>query len=220
MTDESEGPKEDSLAILKALAEASAIFIAVTFVGGWSYLASYYRTFGLNPLELDISIPVVSTIAVFVLYKSIWPLVVVAVVIALVAALVARQPNWWRWGLGRAPVVAGLVLVLFIVAAGGVWHGAKLAKQDMLSNSSTLPNVAFASPVENADQLSCVEHNNYGSLDCKLLLHFNNAYYYFQPLGENSDPNTGNLNVYRIEDSDVVAVQVQRPLYYGDPRIE
>jgi len=62
--------REDPLPVLKALAEAAAVFVALTFVGGWSYLASYYKTFGLNPLELEISIPVVSTIAVYVLYET------------------------------------------------------------------------------------------------------------------------------------------------------
>ena len=41
--------KGDSFAVLKALAEASAVILALTFVGGWSYLSSYYQTFGLNP---------------------------------------------------------------------------------------------------------------------------------------------------------------------------
>jgi hypothetical protein len=41
---------EDALTIVKALMEVSSVLLVLTFVGGWSYLASYYRTFGLNPL--------------------------------------------------------------------------------------------------------------------------------------------------------------------------
>jgi hypothetical protein len=212
--------QEDSLAFLKALAEASAVFIALTFVGGWSYLASYYRTFGLNPLELDISIPVVSTIAVYVLYQSVWPLAVAFALILVFAILAARRRRLRRSRqLGRGPIVAALAILLLTAATAGVVHGTKLAKQDMLETSPTLPYVAFASTVENLGP-SCVDFKTYGSTDCKLLLHFNNAYYYFQPLPEGSDLNAGSVNVFRIEDSDVVAVHVQRSLDHGDPRIE
>jgi hypothetical protein len=68
------GAPEDPLSFLKLIAEASAVFIGLTFVAGWSYLASYYRTFGLNPIELDIPIPVVATMALHMLYDSVWPL--------------------------------------------------------------------------------------------------------------------------------------------------
>jgi hypothetical protein len=40
--------KEDSFAVLKALGEASAVFIALTFIGGWSYLSSYFND---NPIS-------------------------------------------------------------------------------------------------------------------------------------------------------------------------
>jgi hypothetical protein len=183
-------------------------------------LAAYYRTFGLNPLELDISIPVVSTIAVYVLYKSVWPLAIAFALILVFTILAARRRRLRRsqqWG--RGPIVAVLAVLLLTAATAGVVHGTKLAKQDMIETSPTLPNVAFASTVENLGP-SCVEHMIYGTTDCKLLLHFNNAYYYFEPLPEGSDPNVGSVNVYRIEDSDVVAVHVERSLFHGGPRIE
>src|ERR1700722_14662806 len=68
----------DSLAFLKNLAEVSSVCVGLAFVVGWSYLTAYYRTFGLNPLELDMSLPVVCTTAVFILYSAVWPILVVA----------------------------------------------------------------------------------------------------------------------------------------------
>ncbi|MGO9166673.1 MAG: hypothetical protein ACLP56_07355 [Candidatus Sulfotelmatobacter sp.] len=195
-------PKEDSLAVLKTLAEASAVFIALTFVGGWSYLASYYKTFGLNPLELDISIPVVSTTAVYVLYESVWPLFVAGALIMAIAIVARRMP-----GTGRGWTVAALGVLLLSTAIAGVFRGRQVANQDILANSRNLPNVAFASKLTNPEP-SCVEHETYGSMDCKLLLHFKGTYYFFQPV----HPGIGSLNLYMLSDSDLVGVHIQRGL--------
>jgi hypothetical protein len=75
----------NTLSIFKALAEASNVLLALAYVGGCSHLAFYYKTFGLNPLELDVSGSVISTIAMYVLYESVWPLPVLTGVIVLVA---------------------------------------------------------------------------------------------------------------------------------------
>ena len=174
--------KEDSLSVLKALAEASAVFVALTFVGGWSYLASYYKTFGLNPLELDIPIPVVSTIAIYALYESVWPLFVAgALIVAL--AIVARRSR----GLGRGWVVAALGVLLLTAATAGVIRGRQIANQDTLADSVNLPNVAFASKLKDPEP----------------------SYYFFLPV---PGAGVGSMNLYVLSDSDLVGVHVQRGL--------
>jgi hypothetical protein len=194
---------ENSLSVLKALAEASAVFVALTFVGGWSYLASYYKTFGLNPLELDIPIPVVSTIAVYVVYESVWPLFVAGALILAIAIVARRFP-----GAGHGWTVAALGVLLLTAAIAGIFRGRQVANQDTLANSSNLPNVAFASKLTNPEP-SCVDHETYGSMDCKLLLHFKGTYYFFRPVRA---PGIGSLNLYALSDSDLVGVHVQRGL--------
>ena len=196
-------PKGDSFSVLKALAEASAVFLALTFVGGWSYLASYYKTFGLNPLELDIPIPVVSTIAVYVLYESVWPLFVAGVLILAMAIVARRLP-----GPGRGWTVAALVVLLFTTAIAGVFRGRQVANHDALAYSANLPNVAFASKLKDPEP-SCVGHETYGSMDCKLLLHFKGSYYFFQPVPV---AGAGSINVYVLADSDLAGVHIQRGL--------
>jgi uncharacterized membrane protein YhaH (DUF805 family) len=195
--------KEDSLAVLKALAEASAVFVALTFIGGWSYLASYYKTFGLNPLELDLSIPVVSTIAVYVLFESVWPLFVAAALIVALALLARRLRN-----VGRGWMVAALGVLLLTVATAGVIRGRALANQDTLMDSVDLPNVAFASKLKDPEP-SCVDFGTFGSFDCKLLLHYKNTYYFFLPVPKQG---AGSMNLYMLSDSDLVGVHVQRGL--------
>jgi hypothetical protein len=195
--------KYDSFAVLKALAEASAIILALTFVGGWSYLSSYYKTFGINPLEFDLSVPVVSTISVYVLYESVWPLFVFAALFVTLA-LIAR----WLRTLGRAWIVAALGVLLLTAAVAGLARGREAANQDMLDESSTLPYVSFATKQKFSGP-SCVDSESFGSLDCKLLLHYKSAYYFFQPVPKER---AGSLNVYMLSDSDLAGVHVERGL--------
>jgi hypothetical protein len=195
--------REDAVSVLKALAEASAVIIAITFVGGWSYLSSYYMTFGLNPLELDLSTPVVSTIALYILYKSVWPLLVFGALLIFLALVVGRTR-----ALRRGWIVAALGVLILAVSAAGLMHGRSLANQDMLQDSSTLPYVAFATKGRLSEP-TCVDSGAFGTLDCKLLLHQRNTYYFFQPI---PGQKAGSMNLYMLSDSDVEGVHIQRGL--------
>ena len=121
-----EATGEDTFSFLKLIAEASAVFIGVMFVAGWSYLASYYKTFGLNPMELDIPVPVVATIALHMLYDSKWPLPLLAAILAALA-IGAHRFTIWR-GRGRGWVAAALILILFCCAAAALFRGRQNGK--------------------------------------------------------------------------------------------
>jgi hypothetical protein len=195
---------EDSLAILKALAEASAVFVAFTFIGGWSYLASYYSAFGLNALELDVPVPVVCTTAIYVLFDAKWPLVVV----------VAGFLGWGFFAprlrrLARSAGVAVLGLLLLTISTAGVLDGIQRAAVDAVTDTSALPFVAFASKLPKTDQPPCVDFQTYGSFDCLLLLHSKSTYYFFEPI---PDVGKGSLNVFTLSDSDVGGVHILRGL--------
>jgi hypothetical protein len=201
--------KDDSLAFLKSLAEASAVFVGFTFIGGWSYLASYYRTFGLDALDLDVPLPVVCTTAVYVLLNAGWPLFVV-VALWLVWICFGRFLRRFR-----CSVTAVAVVFLFLtVPIASAFHGRQRATDDMLIDSSKLPDVAFSSRLEKTDQPNCVDHETYGSSDCKLLLHSKGIYYFFTPVPKPKDAliDVGNLNVYTLADSDVTGVHISRGL--------
>lgn len=201
--------EDEPFAFLKTLAETSALFIGLTFIGGWSYLASYYRTFGLNALELDVPLPVVCTTAVYVLFNAGWPLFVVAVL-------------WFGWiflsrllrPFRRSVTAVALAVVLLTVPIAGALHGRQRATEDMLIDSSELPNVAFSSKLARTDQPNCVDHETYGSSDCKLLLHLKGTYYFFTPIPKQEDAITtpGSLNIYTLADSDVSGVHILRGL--------
>jgi hypothetical protein len=195
---------QDSLAFLKALTEASAVFLAYTFIGGWSYLAAYYSAFGLNPLELDVSTAVVCTTAIYVLYDATWPLIVVA---ALVLGWGLLAPRFQR--LSRSLGVAALGLLLLTVATAGVAQGRRRAAEDAVTDSSTLPFVAFTSRFPKTDQPPCVDYQTYGSFDCKLLLHSRKTYFFFEPI---PDVGEGSLNVFTLSDSDVEGAHILRGL--------
>jgi hypothetical protein len=156
---------EDSFALLKALAEASAVFVAFTFIGGWSYLASCYSAFGLNPLELDVPVPVVCTTAIYVLFDAKWPLIVVA---ALILGWVVYAPHFRR--LARSVGAAVLGLLLLTVSTGGVIDGRDRAGKDAVTDTSALPFVAFSLKLPKTDQPSCVDFQTYGSVDCNAIV--------------------------------------------------
>ena len=198
--------REDSLAFFKSIAEVSSVSVGLAFVLGWSYLAAYYRTFGLNPLELDLSLPVVCTTAVYV-YSAMWLLpVVVALGLGWVLfdRYVKRFPRW--------ATVAFLACLLFVLSFTSVFLGRRNANDDMLIGSSELPDVAFSSKLPKADQPSCVDHETYGSLDCKLLLHSKGTYYFFRPIPKPDDAPIDSLNVYTLADSDVTGMHILRGL--------
>jgi hypothetical protein len=195
---------QSSLAFLKSLTEASAIFVAFTFIGGWSYLATYYRTFGLNPNEIDVPVPVVCTTAIYVLYTAKWPLAIVGGLI-LGWALFGHRFSARQ----SSATAATLALLLLTVATAGVVEGRRRAGQDSLSRSDELPYVAFATKSRLDDQPPCVEFKTFGSLDCKLLAHSKAAYYFFEPIPETG---AGNLNVYILSDSDISSAHILRGL--------
>jgi hypothetical protein len=205
----SAGAEEGSFAFLKSLAEASSVSVAFAFVVGWSYLASYYRTFGLNPLELDLPLPVVCTTAAYVLSSAVWPLLVG---LALASGwLVLRRD---RKPLRPNVTAVLLAILLFAVSFASVILGRRNADNDMLIDSNELPDVAFSSRLSKTDQPNCVDHETYGSSDCKLLLHSKGIYYFFTPIPKPKDAviGAGSLNVYTLADSDVTGVHILRGL--------
>ena len=216
MPDEAQGKNTDSLAVLKALAEASAVFIALTFVGGWSYLASYYKMFGLNPLELEMPVPVVSTIAVHMLYDSpwAWPLIVVGTLLAVLAIVFHRFH-----GIGRGWIVATVTVLLVLSATAGLVRGRQVANQDMLEEVTALPNVTFFTAKVPANfgraMPDCVAFETTYEVEgepgfCRLLLHSQGVYYFFQSISASQAAISANIDVYVIPDSEIEAVQIQR----------
>lgn len=139
---------EDSFSVLKSIGEASVVSTALVFVAGWSYLAAYYKTFGLNPIALDIPLPVVATIALHMLYDSGWPLPAIAAILIVFSA--AAQRFSARAEGRRGWIVAALILITFCSAAAALLRGRQIANQDMLDDSSTLPFVAFSTKWESA----------------------------------------------------------------------
>jgi hypothetical protein len=214
---DSSGAEAGSLAFLKSLAEVSSVSVGFAFVVGWSYLASYYRTFGLNPMELDLPLPVVCTTAVYVLYSAAWPWLLAAWPWLLL--VVALSFGWLFFGrhlqfLRRHITAVFLAILLFAASFASVSLGRRYANEDMLIDSSELPDVAFSSKLAKTDQPSCVDHETYGSADCKLLLHSKGTYYFFAPIPKSKDAllGVGSLNVYALADSDVTGVHILRGL--------
>ena len=205
------GATVDPLSIGKAMGEAAAVFVALTFIDGWSYLSSYYKTFGLNPLELDIPVPVVSTISIYVLYQAVWPLFALGL---LALALVLVAPRLQR--LNRATTAALFGLLLLISAGSGVFRGRQAANLDMQIESSALPNASFLTtklPARFKDAVpSCIAfESTYGTEKdpdfCRLLIHSKGLYYFFRPISGSS---ATHIDLHVLPDADVEEIHLQR----------
>jgi|SRR5579872_187519 len=206
---EQSGIEGNSLEVLKSLAEVSAVFVGLTYIGGWSYVSSYYTAFGLNALELDLPLPLVCTTSLYVLFSAVWPLIAIAAIVGIGFWL-----HYFLRHLRRILTVIILALLLITAAVAGLSDGRRRARRDMLIDSNALPYVSFSVKIAKTDQPPCVEHETYGSFDCKLLLHSKGTYYFFTPIPRNTGSLTsvGSLNVYTLADSDISGIHLLRGL--------
>ena len=202
-TSASQPSAEDALGGLKSIAEVGSLFLALSFVGGWSFMASYYLSFGLNTSELDFSVPATSAFAVHMLRRSGWPLVLAAVLFIGLAFFYGKLG-----ALRRAWAGLCIAILLFAVATAGSLRGRKLAAEDMFDTSPRLPNVGFTSKIA-TEEPSCLSR---GTTDCKLLFHARGMYYFFEPIpGAASQSAHGrNIKLYIVPESEVSLTQLVR----------
>jgi hypothetical protein len=202
-TEPSPPQPEDALNGLKALAEIGGVLLALAFVGGWSCMSSYYRSFGVDPLDLDSSVPATSAFAIHMFRHSIGALTLATLMFATFTVLYPKLGSARR-------AFAGLLIafLLFAFAVSGSARGTELAKRDMFLTTSSLPSIGFevkAPPLEPR----CLAR---GACDCKLLLHAKGVYYFFEPVkATNPDSARGmNVAVYIVPDAEVKSARLER----------
>jgi hypothetical protein len=197
------GETEDTLGALKGIAEAGSLFTGLSFIGGWSYMASYYMSFGVNPFELDVSVPFAAAFAVHMLLNSMWPLLLAGILFAAIALLYPRLAARRRAWAGLA-----VAIVLFAVAIAGSLRGRQLAREDMFDTSPRLPSVGFVSKSKVTEPKCLTE----GTEDCKLLLHAKGAYYFFEPIPASDSQSVHGLNlrVFIVPDTEISATYLER----------
>lgn len=203
--------------ILKSLSGSAGVVTGLAFISGWLYWATYYAAFGLNPLVLDFPIGVVAVSPVQVLLRDLlwdwnsryyWAAVMILATLICCAALSGLFAHWSAHG--RRNATLPLFALALVMSAGGVALGYNDAATDS-GCQSKLPNVAFllSAPPSPADAPATCLNNQ---MTCKLVLHSNNTYHYF----ENPDCTMGGttagegLDTAEILDSQVQMVRIQR----------
>jgi hypothetical protein len=211
---------------LKSIGEIAGVLTGIAFITGWLYWSTYYSSFGLNPLELGFSVAVVSVSPVQVILRD-WTFAQIArnwnmmavlagymtLNIALAVLFVRHRASRHPHGTARSRVP--LVLLALAMFVGGYVFGRYDALQDSGCNSK-LPNVAFLTSAEHpptdADAAApCLDNE----LSCKLVLHANSTYYYFQtPECEGSAAASvgAGLATAALPDSEVRMIRVQRTI--------
>lgn len=193
----------------KLIAETAIIFSSLAYIAGWSCLFSYYNAFGIGLFGLQIPFSVASIFAVRVLLRSPWPLVTLVAGIVLYMAVVRR----WRGRFAGSRLAAAVFLAVFGLVAvfSGVEVGQRSAAEDMITETSQLPLVAFATSLKlNYPAPSCLESN---TLDCRLLVYNGQRYYFFESIdGEAAWRWTSRpgVEVHSVAEKDISIVRVQR----------
>jgi hypothetical protein len=215
--------------ILRSVAEIAGVFTGLGFIAGWFHLSSYYSAFGLNPLELDFSVTMISAFAVEVLCQSPIPLIVLLVALLAATLFVFLRKSLYKRGGSRSKVLLDSLAVqkhsglwvrmmLAVLAVGMGITGWTLGHRKAVSDwgcSSGLPSVAFLTDPKDAPKLEdgaaeCIVDNK---LSCRLLLHSKGTYYFFQPLCDpdnRTSQGTGSMIVFQLPDSQVRMVRVNR----------
>jgi len=204
-------PEQDFWVLLKAVAEAAALFGFFASLAGWSYLAAYYSSFGVQPAELDIPASLSTLFAVNVAYHSAVSLLICIAAAMLVSFLPVR--------LGRMRALGILVCVLaasVFLYLRGASLGASAAREDYWDTGKRLPWVGFFAAAAQPDAYPACVSTATPSIDCRLLFHANGAYYFFKPFHSPSAapaPSAdvpANLDVFSLPDEKVQFVQYQR----------
>ena len=213
----------DPIEILRSIAAIAGVLTGIAFIAGWLYWSTYYSSFGLNPLELDFSVAVVSVSPIQVVLRDVKSLGSVAswVVIGALLLYAVLTVLYIRFRTGSHPRGQFRAKLLLTTLAVGMFMGGwLLGRFDAALDSgcaSRLPNVAFLTsavnpPTEADGAASCLD--NY--LTCKLVLHSKNTYYYFQipDCGSGTTPATSGAGFASAElpDSEVRMIRVQRTL--------
>ena len=196
----------EGVAVFKPLIESLALVGALAFLAGWSYLSSYLSSFGLNPLELDVGSALASVFALHVLYRSVWPIALLAAILSAFAVFRVIFPL----RKGPSPVlvatsIAIVSVVAFVIA--GIGLGRSNARADLFETSSRLPAVGFATDLT-GDYPACVAE---GLMECRLLVHWKSTYYFFEPIrGARLPGAVYDIQLYALPDSHVKFVRYNR----------
>jgi hypothetical protein len=180
----------------KAIAESSALILALFFVAGWSYLQAFYRSFGIPVSDLGFQIHVSAFFVITVLREH-WISALILFALAVAAAFVRRF---------RSMTQALIVVAAFIAAAlAGAQVGREHASRDAQVNTTTLPFV-----VVHRKQIDTTEHCE--DEDIHVLLFRNAGFVYIaRPVLaiRDSDDAPRNLRVCVIPESEISDLSLQ-----------
>jgi len=214
------GPASDGsgsnvlLDLFKKVAEASILLAALLYAMGWTYLYSYYKTFGLSLRELDLPLQD-SLVFSFRVVSDSWLIATGFVLILAILASIASLERIQRalqtpWGVSA-------VFVLLLVAGSGLSVlgasvGTKHARSDVLETTSSLPSVSVA--VDPAQfQPYPEEYLAFNTLDYKLLLRTKENVFFFAPVKTTRSTavtRSRNFDVYVLPMSKIRSIRIQR----------
>lgn len=208
------------LDLISGMAGSAVIFGGFLYVGGWSYLYQYYRSFGLELSDVDIPVYDALIYSLPVIFHN--KLVTVLIfALVLIIGLVFNS----KWMKAKLPVAVSLLFMVILVTVYGLSrYGAKLgnekARSDMVLETSNLSTVAIQVSPEssemNKDDVAAMNRKDdieamsrLDKLEFKLLAHKKGQYFILRPFKGPSIEGT-NVELIVIPESRVLKLRVQR----------
>jgi len=219
-------PEAGPLGPLKRIAEVSAIVGALLYVAGWSYLYSYYRTFGLSVGDLDFPIQVPLIYSFPVMFT--WQIIISASSTIALFWLATHGLARTRFVTFSESLISSTsMLIVCVLILGkylserGLDMGQREAATNMVLSTTRLYAVNFKikAPGNKAQQgtqksvvappgTTCAPGSEY-----RLIAHANKQYFLLIPLDSQKPKTAGGsaLSVCVIPEERVESIQLQVP---------
>jgi hypothetical protein len=171
------------LELFKKVTEVSAVLGGLLYAAGWTYLYSYYKSFGVSVRELDLPLQDSLVFSFRVVFDS-WATTLLCVAVVAIFALIVTNRVTER--LLKTTVGIGLLLLVLFVAGYtlsklGAAIGARHAFADLSEETSSLPTVSIAVDPTQFQPYSD-EYAGFNRLEYKLLVRTKDNIFFFSPV--------------------------------------
>lgn len=197
------------LDLISGVASSAIVLGGFLYVGGWSYLYQYYRSFGLELSDVEVPVYDALIYSLPVIFNGrLYAFIIFSII--LVIGLIFHS----RWIRSKLPIAISLLFIIILLTTYGLSrYGAKLgnarALTDMMRETSDLPDVAIQVDSEGSEINNevIVELNK---LEFKLLAHKKGQYFIFRPFKGKSMEEGANIQLIVIPESRVQMIRILR----------
>ena len=198
------------LDLISNLAGSAILLGAFLYICGWTYLYQYYRSFGLELSDVDISSYDALIYSLRVIFSS-NTLYGVFIFLFIIGVGLIFQIRWVRT---KLPVAFSLILIGILFSSYklsrlGANLGNENARSDMMAETSNLPTAAIQVSSDGSQMIKD-DAAKLDKLEFKLLAHKKGQYFIFRPLDGKSIEEGISIDLIVVPESHVQQIRLQR----------